>query len=248
MAAMRRTPVPPAAPMLAAALVLVAAACGGGDGPPAPARTTPVRSPAAGTVRLPADAPRTLDRPSAPAEIARAGFVDLAPPGATVTSASILATPGDPIDQIAFAWRRGDDPFAPETGFAVWQRSDASPPWRAVYAFTDEPAKQVLGVSIVGAEDLTGDGIDDILTFEQTGGSGACGTYRVMGPAPGSASELLRRRTCDAQIEIVDGAMRLREAVYAPEDPHCCPSAYRVTVLEWDGRAFAPTSSETTPA
>jgi hypothetical protein len=40
----------------------------------------------------------------------------------------------------------------------------------------------------------------------------------------------------------------VREAVYGPNDPHCCPSSFRVTSLAWDGTAFRETSTTTEPA
>jgi hypothetical protein len=251
---------------LAAVLALVVGlgACGGGteETSPTPSGTTPSASPTPSltgstspsasastptptvepTLQLPADAPTLVDDPADVARIAAGDYAPLAPPGATVTFPWVLAGPGDPIDQVAFSWQRGDDPFALENGFAVWQPSDGG--WRAVYAFTDTPAKGVLGVSI-DPGDLTGDGIEDALTFEQTGGSGACGTWRVVVSAPGAATEVFRDRTCDAEIRIVDGDLQLREAVFAPGDAHCCPSAYRISTLEWDGTAFVETSSET---
>jgi hypothetical protein len=194
-------------------------------------------------LRLPGDAPVTLDDPAAIARVAAGNYTVLAPPGATVTSTWALSAPGDPFDQIAFAWQRGEDPFALEHGFVVWQRFETEPTWRAVYAYTDKPAKQVLGITFETG-DLTGDGVDEALTFEQTGGSGACGTWRAVSPSPGGASEVFRRKTCDTDVRIVDTTLEVREAVFEPEDAHCCPSHTRTTVLEWDGSGFGEISTE----
>ena len=46
--------------------------------------------------------------------------------------------------------------------------------WRAVYAFTDPARSGVFGIR-VDTGDLTGDAIADLLSFEDLGGSGACG-------------------------------------------------------------------------
>ena len=192
-------------------------------------------------VRLPADAPSTLDDPSAVAEVAAGDLAPLAPPGATVGPEWLLSAPRDPLDQIAFTWRRGDDPFALEQGFVVWQPFGSA--WRAVYAFTDRPSEGVLGVTYETG-DLTEDGIDEALTFEQTGGSGACGTWRVVSPFPGGASEVFRRSTCDTEVRIVGGALEVRAAVFEPGDAHCCPSRMRTTVLGWDGSVFTRASTE----
>jgi hypothetical protein len=249
------------------ALVLVAPSCGGRDDTPSSSTTIATTSPSATataspspspslssspspsptiqpTLQLPADAPTELSDPAGITEVAGGDLTALAPPGSTVTSTSVTTTPGDPLDQVAFAWRRGDDPFAAEQGFVVWQRFDTDPPWRAVYAFTDKPSKGVLTIDLDGA-DLTGDGVSDFLTLEQSGGSGACGTWRVITPSPGSAAEVFKRTACDTEVRIVGSNLEVREAVYRPNDPHCCPSAYRVSTLEWDGQAFAETSSTT---
>lgn len=246
-----------------AGTLLLAAACAGGgaEGPtpaptpsdtaatgtPAPSPTrspSPSPSPTTGIVlQLPADAPTAVDEQLSTAGIAEQDFAMLAPPGATVTATSVLATPEEPVDQIAIAWRRGEDPFASEQGLVVWQPFGSAPHWRALYAFTDRPSKGTLGID-VGAGDLTDDGIPDLLTFEQQGGTGACGTWRVIASAAGAASEVFREQTCDTQVEIADGGLEVREAVFGPNDPHCCPRAFRVSRLEWNGRAFVKTHSE----
>ena len=255
------TPMRRLLPALAVALLV---ACRGGNGgttaPPNPASQSPpasaspsatLPSPSASSIpsgsptplsdlRLPADAPPTVDDPAAIARIAAGDLEPLVPPGAVITFAEVRVAPEDPLDQVALAWRRGDDPFAPETGFVVWQRLPEAPVWRAVYAFTDEPRKGVLGIDAVSGE-LTGDGLDDLLTLEQSGGSGACGRWRVIAPAPGFAMEVFRLDACDTEILLDDGALEIREAVYEPDDPHCCPSAFRYSTLEWEGDAFVET-------
>ena len=203
---------------------------------------TPEPSPSPADVKLPADAPRSVDEPAAVASIAAGDLTPLAPPGAEIGFREVRA---DPFEEVTFTWRRGDDPFAQEQGFAVWQRSDQT--WAAVYAFTDKPSKGVLGISTQVGE-LTGDDVYEYLTFEQTGGSGACGTWRVIASSPGLAREVFRRTTCDTDIRIVNGLLEMREAVYEPEDPHCCPSAFLTSRFEWDGEAFVLVSSEEIPA
>jgi hypothetical protein len=200
-------------------------------------------------LQLPMDAPTSVVDPADVALIEAGDHSVLIPPGAEDTIAFRQTGPADPIDQIAVAWRRGSDPFAPEVGLVVWQRSgpDDDGGWRAVYAFTDRPNAGVLGLRVVPA-DLTADGIDDLLTEEQRGGSGACATWRVIASADGGANEIFRRDACDTEISAVDGSLEIREAVYDPGDPHCCPSAYRTTVLEWGGQAWVKVSSELEPA
>lgn len=205
--------------------------------PTATPSTSPSATPAPA---LPDDAPTELADPWTASELADAAFAPMLPPGAVTTVSEIGA---DPVEQIALAWLRGDDPFASEVGLVVWQRAEADAPWRAVYGFTDEPADGVLTVGLE-AGDVTGDGVTDLLSREDTGGSGACATWRVIASAPGDVREIWRRRSCDTTVRIDDGRLALREAMYEPDDPHCCPSAFRYSTLEWDGEAFVRTSSE----
>jgi hypothetical protein len=208
--------------------------------------TSPSASPSAEPdLELPADAPTRVEDPADVARVSAGDLAPLLPPGAEIAFTVLQSTPQDPIDQIALAWRRGADPFASTYGLVVWQRIDG-PEWRALYAFTDRPRTGVLGISMEPG-DLTGDGIVDLLTNEHTGGSGACGRWRVVASELGVATEILRRDTCDTDIAIAAGELRIREAVYEQGDPHCCPSAFRVATLRWDGEEWVETGSETQP-
>ena len=201
---------------------------------------TPSKTPAPEPdLQLPAGAPTELAEPLEPAAIEGAGYVDLLPFGATAAAVESFS---EPLDQIAVSWYRGDDAFSHQTGLVVWQRFRTGPPWRAVYAFTNRASSGVFSVTLQGG-DVTGDGIADLLSREDTGGSGACATWRVVASSLGGASETYRRQACDTSIEISGGALSLREAVYEPDDPHCCPSAFRYVTLGWDGDAFVQTSS-----
>ena len=265
---MRRLPVL----LCAVALALAGAACSGDDGPapvptasatetspsgvPSPT-TSPVIPPTTGTpgppsptaqpdVQLPSGMPAVIDDPADLTKISAGDLSPLVPPGSTVVRSAVLARPDDPIDQVAVGWGTGE-PFARRSGLIVWQRVEAQPAWHAVYAFTDPKSRGVLGVG-VDQGDLTGDAIPDLLTFEDVGGSGACGTYRVIAAGDGDAAEILRRSVCDAQIQIAGGDLRVREAVFEPDDPHCCPSAFRTTVLRWNGSDWKTVSEEVSAA
>jgi hypothetical protein len=194
---------------------------------------------------LPADAPTLVDDPADVARLSAGDLSPLLPPRAEIAFTALLTNPPHPIDQIAIAWRRGTDEFASTHGLVVWQRLDG-PEWRALYAFTDRPRAGVLGITMEPG-DLTGDGIPDLLTSEHTGGTGACGRWRVVASEPAGATEIFRRDTCDTDIAIAAGELRIREAVYEQGDPHCCPSAFRVTTLRWDGAEWVETGSETQP-
>jgi hypothetical protein len=195
-------------------------------------------------LQLPPDAPTTFDADSAPADLP---LDQLVPPGAEVDSTWVLNPPDDPVQQLGVVWSRGEDPLFRERGFELWRPFPESPTWRVVYAFTDPLAMGVLGIRTTSA-DLTRDDVPDLLTFEDTGGSGACGTWRVVATGDVSATEVYRRQTCDADLAVVGGHLELSEAVFEPGDSHCCPSAFRTTTLEWNGERFVRTNVSESPA
>jgi hypothetical protein len=216
--------------------------------PTGSASPTPTGSPSASltpepVLQLPPDAPTSFGGTLS----ADGPFDPLVPPGAEILDAWFREPSGELLATAGVVWGRGADPFARELGVVLWERLPDPSGWRATYAFTDGPARGVLGIS-VDVADVTSDGIDDALTFESTGGSGACGRWRVLAPRSGGADVALRRSTCDAQISIVGGDLELREAVFEPDDAHCCPSAFRTTTLEWDGSAFVATDVREEPA
>jgi hypothetical protein len=195
-------------------------------------------------VDVPADAPTTYARRKAPDKVPVA---DLVPVGAEVTMALRLPPSPGSVPQIALAWTRGVDPFSSEHGFEMWQLFLDRPHWRVVYAFTDPPSEGVFGVRFdVG--DVTGDAIADALTFEDKGGSGGCGVWRVVRSGAGFASPIFRRLTCDTQIELASGTLRIRAAEYDPGDSHCCPSRFRTTTIRWDGEGWRVVDRVVTPA
>ncbi|HEY7476766.1 MAG TPA: hypothetical protein VIB62_00885 [Actinomycetota bacterium] len=200
---------------------------------------TPTPSP-----ELPAGLPASFEEDVAAADVPAQALV---PPGTDVTETWYGATADG--EAIVVAWVvPGGDPFRLAHGLAVWRRSDgADPPWRAVYGQTWPKRAGVLGVSAITA-DLTGDRSDDALVFAMTGGSGACGTYIVLDLA--AARRVFDRRVCDTTIEpAAPPGLLVHEAVFRPEDPHCCPSAFRETVLGYRGPDDWTVVSETvTPA
>jgi len=192
-------------------------------------------------VRLPEGMPAIVDDADELALIASGDLTPLLPPGASHASRVALR---DPIEQIVLTWSDGG-PLRRRNGLIVWQRSEDEG-WHAVYAFTDPARLGVFGIR-VDAGELTDDAFADVLSFEDVGGSGACGTYRVIASTPGDASEIFRRDACDTQMAISGGDLRIREAVFHADDPHCCPSAFRETTLRWNGTSWDEVSSEVLP-
>jgi hypothetical protein len=185
--------------------------------------------------------PAIVDDADELALIASGDLTPLLPPGASYASRFALR---DPIEQIVLTWVDGS-PLRRRNGLIVWQRFEDEN-WHAVYAFTDPPRKGVFGIRLDSGE-LTGDAIADVLSFEDVGGSGACGTYRVIASTAADASEIFRRDTCDTQIAIAARDLRIREAVFHAGDPHCCPSAFRESTLRWSGTSWDEVSSEVVP-
>jgi hypothetical protein len=168
---------------------------------------------------------------------------DLIPRGDQVTGVERAMTAGGEAVVIAFA-TPSPDPFAQARGFVVWRRTDgADPAWRAAYGLAHGKRDGVLAIS-TETTDLTGDGSDDALIREETGGSGACATYRVVDLAPGTP--LWKRSVCDAEIQPSPEPIGLFEVarIYGPEDAHCCPSSIRERVLTWNGNRFRVVSEE----
>jgi hypothetical protein len=171
----------------------------------------------------------------------------LIPPDAQLTDRLTLPAASGIPDGVAVAYVLGADPFSAEHGFALWQRFDEAPAWSVVLAFVDPPRTGILSIRLE-AGDLTADGHPEILAFEDRGGTGACGTWRVIAPAPGAAAEVFRRTTCDTQIRISGDVLEVREAIFEPGDPHCCPSSFRLSTLRWNGLRFREITSEIEPA
>jgi hypothetical protein len=131
---------------------------------------------------------------------------------------------------------------------AVWRRfHDGGLPWRPVWGTFYRPAAGVLAIDAVTA-DLTGDGSDDVLLAASVGGSGACQTISVVDMASGRRT--YTRQLCDARIDpsASPPGIVLTEAVFAPGDAHCCPSATRTTLLTYQGGVWIASSSSTAPA
>lgn len=157
----------------------------------------------------------------------------LVPNGTTPTDIWPAISPdGTQFALIAFA-APSDDPLRRARGLVVWRRFDDAPPWRAVLGLSDPADAGVLAIhALIG--DATGDGSPDAITFEDTGGSGACGTWRVLDLAANAV--VFVRRTCDTTVDLANDPVGLvvREAVFEEGDAHCCPSALKISVLTFD--------------
>jgi hypothetical protein len=231
---------------LAACCLLVAlVACdrdGTNDSTVSPAAST--ASPAA--ARVPAGVPPSFSDDVGWENVPAAALVPL---GAHVTGSWGTSTAAG--DAIVAAWEmpRGD-PFRRDRGVVAWRRfADGGAPWRPVWgmAFRARADEPVLGID-GSLADVTGDGSADALVTASIGGSGACATVYAVDLAAGRG--VYRSRGCDRVVEPWSDAagLHVREAVYGPGDPHCCPSGFRDTVLVYANGVWQTSSSSVSPA
>lgn len=152
-------------------------------------------------------------------------------------------------DALLVAWEMpGDDPFARDRGLVAWRRFvDGGAPWRPVWGLRF-PARRTPVLGIDGQiADVTGDGSSDALIVASTGGSGGCATTLVVDLAAGDV--VYRSEGCDRTITPSSDptGLTVREAVYAQEDPHCCPGSIRETTLVYNDGTWHEATSTTSP-
>jgi hypothetical protein len=162
----------------------------------------------------------------------------LAPQFSRIYMERLPAAGGAP-DQIIVGWSRGirrEGRYGYEetdqSGFLVWERVARSR-WRVVY----EQPSVFGGYNRFQVGDVTGDGHHDVL-FDTSMGSGACGPRRLVAYAGRRTWELFGRDFCEGHAQIVNGALRVEEAV--GPCPHEVASAHcrggvRTTMLRWQG-------------
>jgi hypothetical protein len=180
------------------------------------------------TVALPPGTPDALTDDVAADELDPAGLI---PRRADVEEAWIVEEP----EAIVVAYVvPGDDPFRADRGTLVWRRFGDPPAWRAVAWFPTSAESGVLGVDGIVA-DVTGDGLEDVLFGAFTGGSGSCARWSVVDVD--AADEVFGKDLCDGRIDpsLDPDGLSIEQAVYRVGDPHCCPSAFKTTVLTYDG-------------
>jgi len=215
-----------------------------------PTRTmTPTSSPSStppAPLVLPPGVPRTYGPDDPPGDVPAAALI---PRGAAAAGTWFARLPGHQGTAIVVTYSRGNDPFRQERGLVVWRHFGASPHWRATFGFADRPRSGVLGIQVeVG--DATADGAPDVLAFESTGGTGSCGAWRMVQPVDGTVVSVLPAGTCDTTVTFSSdpAGLTITKAVFRAGDAHCCPSAYRISPLEWNGTGFDVTGRHVSPA
>jgi len=209
---------------LIAVLTLVFASCGGEA-----AEMAPTTSSSTLAADLPAGVPATFPQDLEPADLPPAALV---PPEAEVIGLWFARTSAG--DALVVAWADPNGGPHRDGGMAAWRRFGDDPPWRAVYGTAVLAEDRVLGVRTTTA-DVTGDGSEDALVVQNTGGSGSCGRYRVIDLLAGKP--VWERDLCDAQVDpsATPVGLVVLEALFEEGDAHCCPSGFRRTVLTYEG-------------
>ncbi len=219
----------------ATTLVVLAAACSADN--PTVAASPVTSSPTSGSqnpsiepVGIPAKMPVSYDEGVDAANLPADELVPLGTGPTDVWPA--IAPDGTQFALIAFAAPSGE-PLRRARGLVVWRRFEGAPAWRAVYGLSDPAGAGVLGIHALIA-DATGDGSPDAITFEDTGGSGGCGTWHVLDLA--ANADVFTKKACDTTIELSPdpAGLVVREAVFAPGDAHCCPSSTKTSILTFD--------------
>ncbi len=206
-------------------------------GPLVSATTEPTPSP---TPALPASVPPSFDDDVTAADVPAAALIPLR----TEVTGSWTATTSQG-EAIVVAWLvPGTDPLRLDRGLAVWRRfADGGAPWRPVFGASYQKRTGVLGIDAFIA-DVTADGSDDALVVAATGGSGGCALASVIDV--GAGTQVFERQICDGVVLPSPGeGLVIDEAVFEPGDPHCCPSARRITVLTYDASGDWVVADET---
>ena len=178
--------------------------------------------------------PTTFDADLSPPALP---FDEMIPEGAELTGQWFAST--DEGVKVLLAWQEPGSDFARlPRGYAVWERFETAPHWRAGLAERSGAKDAVHEIQIVTA-DMSGDGSDDALGFEGIGGSGACGRWSLLDLH--RLRPIFAKRLCDGRIDpgaSGEPGLVITRSIYREGDAHCCPSAIRETVLTWTGTAW----------
>jgi hypothetical protein len=170
---------------------------------------------------------------------------DLVPAGVTATDAWSATTAAGETAGVAYV--APGDPLGAPHGLIIWRRTPGTaPPWIPVFGLTTGAGAGVVQMETLLGE-ATGDGSDDALIFEGTGGSGACGTSLLVDLA--ANKQVFEKTACDTVVGFSPKpvGLRIQQAIFGPADAHCCPSSFRTTILTYSGAKFVVASRTTSP-
>ena len=162
----------------------------------------------------------------------------LAPRGARVIGVRPLSD-----DQRVLVWRIGGHAEDPASGLYGVTLVEGQ-----TRLYSHRAPRGVHRVSVESG-DLNGDGRQDVLVFDDTDGSGACGDYRALITGPGSARLALTRPLCEDQGAIHVSRGGLLVSLGEQKDPktrdqiHCCYLFVRRTLRRWTGTRWVTLST-----
>jgi hypothetical protein len=164
----------------------------------------------------------------------------LAPRGARVIGNRPLGS------QKIVLWRLGGQAEEPSSGLYGVTILEGK---RRLYSHRARPGAVRISIE---TGDFTGDGRDDVLVFDDTDGSGACGVYRALVTAPGSVRQVQARLLCEDEgsIHVRDGGLLVRLGVTKDPQthysPHCCYLYVRRALQRWNGNGWVRVRSKLT--
>ena len=168
---------------------------------------------------------------------------DFAPPGATVLDSRALRAQSGP-SQVAVAWRRGDpNDYPTEFGLTIWQKAAGGRVWRRLYE-RRVPFSKLSNIHDLRLHtaDVTRDGREDLLVYEDFDGSAGVYVYRLLTTEGGKARQIAARRTSEDDTTVFAQYGELISYDGIGKDPktalsiHCCPLYWQRTVKTWNGQ------------
>ena len=176
----------------------------------------------------------------------------LVPPGASLVDARRLP-PSSDLPGVVVLWARGPN-GARGSGLNVWQSPEVSrmpTEWRLIFRIEVTRPGRTVAVGPPGAEqaeptdarsvtlietgDATGDGRPDILTLEETDGSGGCGTWRLIALRGTRIESIFKKRGCELDLRIRTGMLRVESAISPKKCKNIHGCGRKRTWLRWTG-------------
>jgi hypothetical protein len=139
-------------------------------------------------------------------------------------------------------------------GIAVWQRRPGFvADWDRVYQ-RRQGEKSPFQRFETSTGDVTADGHQDLLVFEDQDGSGGWGTYRLLAVVSGAIRQLyVRHASSDwTAIRLTPRSLVVQDGIgkdpRSGSDIHCCPRFIRTRIKRWNGHALVDVKVTTHPA
>lgn len=148
---------------------------------------------------------------------------------------------------VVLVWRREllKPAGGQQLGLAVWEHvlRGGFSIWSRIFSLRASNLEKSRGVEDlqVSTGDVTADGRDDLLVFEDKDGSAGCGTYLLFHLTAARARRLFSRDLCldSGTVRLAHGRVVIRRGIdFAGPGIHCCYRRTRVTTFAWNGRSL----------